>query len=534
MGRVGKYAALGMCIAGLASTGCSAGDSAGDTTSSESDVNPGPPDAQPGQAHLLATVKVDAKHTVEFYELGEGNIAVHETADLGQAPVGIEKLRSLPLVDQFKAVAGASAEVPLALSEAQARLSQRIAPVVTDSPLDLKDVSAGRDPRTFGAPGLRAQAYGDPGDGDWWTQNFCATQDVDAVWCPVTYDWANSGWRPTLYYQTTAMAADGVQGGSMYIDYWQGAWQRIGNANIPARTWAQWTMETVGWFRSGMSGYHMYFSERYRNATPSFSAIGDWPSDRGANWTNDMQGVAHDATSWYFTNSNHIWKRGANQDLNGAPSPYYSNPWSSTWAHMGDLVYANGKVYVPLESNGGSATHSGFGVFNSALQYYGAVELPPSPIEQQCGNCAPWIAYNPRDGLFYSSSFGPKFLYKYSISVSPVKVTLIGSVRLRDGNGNPITLDHVQGGEFSDSGKLYLVAEPDDGSGGIRVVDVNNGRVQASIGVPYTPSLPTDEELEGITIWNTDVVPGGYQVGQVHVILNDNDAISNDDLYFKH
>jgi hypothetical protein len=536
VGGIHKIFLVGACVAGLISTGCGA---AGDTGSSEGSAAPVAPPAEQGEIHLLATVDIEAKHSVSFYELGDGKIALYETADLGQNPVGVEQFRSLQLVDQYRALAGTSAEVPFALSEAQARLSHRVVPAVDTLPPALADASVGNERRTNGAPALHVQAFGDPGDGDWWTQNFCASQDVDAVYCPVTYDWVNSGWRPTLYYQAAGMAQDSVQGASMYVDYWQsGAWQRVYNPTIAPRAWGRWTMETVGWFRSGVSGYHVYFSERYRNATPAFSALGDWPNGHGAGWTNDIQGVAHDATSWYFTNTNHIWKRGAGEDLNGSPSPYYSNPWSATWSHMGDLVYANGKIYVPLEKNGGSATHSGFGVFNTALQYYGAAALPAlpaaSPIEQQCSDCCPWVAYNPRDGLFYSSSFGPNFLYKYTISVNPVTITLVGSVRLQDGNGNPITLNSIQGGEFSDSGKLYLVSGSGDGGGGIRVVDVNNGRVQTQISFPFNPSYPSLDEPEGITIWNTSAVPGAYNVGQVHVLLNDNDLTNNDDLYFKH
>lgn len=116
-------------------------------------------------------------------------------------------------------------------------------------------------------------------------------------------------------------------------------------------------------------------------------------------------------------------------------------------------------------------------------------------------------------------------------------------------SGNQITLDNMQGGEFSESGHLFYVI-----SGyydtyydydGISVFDMQTGRMIAHslngiepFNYEFTPGY-TAEEPEGLTIWDLDdrspEETGGVR-GQLHVIMLDN-GISwavEDDVYLKH
>jgi hypothetical protein len=220
-------------------------------------------------------------------------------------------------------------------------------------------------------------------------------------------------------------------------------------------------------------------------------------------------------------------------DLNTSPSPYYNNPWHGTYNHFGDISYGAGYLFVALEGGGGSASRGAVGVFNTNLQYYGWQTFPLAAESDQ-GGSAPWVAYNPRDGLLYSSSFNASYLNKYSWSVTyssgwRVNLSFVGRIQLRDGNGNPMSLSSLQGAEFSNTGKLYLSS---DSAGGIYVVDVFNGRVQTFIPVQIDHS--SGEELEGITLWDLDSGAAPNVRGQLHLQLLDNDTSSVDDLYLKH
>jgi hypothetical protein len=546
----------------ITTTSCSGpgSDTGGDTSS---------PSAVETSATLLTRVPLGGHHAVEFYALEEHSVALREVGDLGdiEQRVDLPALAGKSLSEMYRAlVQDDTAPVPLSLALAEAQAKDAPAAERATSPLldgDGPAVSAvGSTREATGTPGLDERRPApptqdtapsllaiDPGtDASWWSQNFCGTSDVDGVWCPTNIGGATSGWRPTLYYESTGMSASATATATYYVDEWQnGAWVRIVTSTLQARTWEKWWFQRTGWWRSGVSGALVHFAERFRNATPGFTAISDHPFDRSYEAANDMQGVTHDATSWYFTNAkvalgnpqSHIWKYPVTTDVNNDPSPYYSNPWQGTYNHFGDIVHASGVIYVALESSGGSASRAAIGAFNSQLQYYGYGVLPQNPStvpagSDQGGSC-PWVAYNPRDGLFYSSSFNPSYLNKYSIgiySTAPrVRVTYQGSVKLYDAAGAALTLQRIQGGKFSASGKLYLAQDVQ--GGGIVVVDVYNGRLQTRIPVQFDPA-GENEELEGLDIWDLEDGRAPGIRGHVHVILVQNDTFSNDNFYFKH
>ncbi|WP_437995826.1 hypothetical protein WMF26_32020 [Sorangium sp. So ce185] len=510
-------------------------------------------------ASALAVARLSDTHAVEFRELEPGLVALVEVGSVDERdePVDLSEILRRPLPEAFSYLAPGE-PIPAALINAEDRRAARISQ--RDSTADAappEPVALGHDqqrvelrraweanPEARSAGALLGTAslaveWDWTGDARWFEQNFCERSTVDSSWCPTNVGWAWTGWRETMYFDTTLMNADFSANASAKVETWNCnggcSWKIFANETIAPRYWRRFWFETVGWYRSSLSGARVHLTERFRKATPPFTAISDYPFDRSFEAGNDLQGVTHDASNWYFTNAklawpnptrSHIWRVPVGADLNASPT-IYNNPWHGVYNHFGDIVHVSGKIYVPLETGGGSGTGSAIGVFNTALQYYGYAVLPGP----QGGSC-PWIAYNPKDSLFYSSSFDTSYIDKYEITVgSSVSITHRGRFELRDGNGNPTPLTRVQGGKFSSSGKLYL--SQDVQGGGIVVVDPYNGRIQKRIPVVFDKN-GEDEELEGLDIWDLDDGRAPGVRGHVHVLMIQNEDLSNDDWYFKH
>jgi hypothetical protein len=485
---------------------------------------------------LVARADLGNGHTVEFYDV-EGTPVIREVglASNFKDAVKFEELRALTPLERFQAISSV-AKVPQALKSAQMRWSTR--PTVDEGdtedvrPLDGQPAAGGSQKARIAAPLAASYSIDPQADAAWWLQTFCPSYDVDSAWCPTNMSWAHSGWRKTMYYDTSCMNTALTGTATCWLEHYNtstGLWDRWGTATLNPRSWQRWWVETQGWTRSGIDGTGIHFTERFRNSPPVLTSLGNWPSNDAHYWTEELQGITHDSSNWYLASRTNIMRFALTDDLHNYPNLYYANPWASEWKHMGSPTYANGKVYVPLEKDGGSATRAAIGVFNTALNYYGTGTLPypPSGIpDEQGANSCPWVAYNPRDGLFYSSGFNPGWLYVYNIQGTTVNYAR--AVRIADGNGNPIRLTHVQGGAFSDSGKLYLITHD---PAYILSVDPYNGRVQSSTWTEEHPGYY--EEMEGITV--LDSTGKGYPgiKGQIHVLLLDNDA-GQDDWYFKH
>ncbi|MFP2932875.1 hypothetical protein ACLESO_48560 [Pyxidicoccus sp. 3LG] len=78
------------------------------------------------------------------------------------------------------------------------------------------------------------------------------------------------------------------------------------------------------------------------------------------------------------------------------------------------------------------------------------IPMPENSPQRSPGNF-PWMARNPKNGLWYSSRFNATELYVYAISDS--SITYKGTVQL------PQTISRIQGGEFSPSGRLFLATD---------------------------------------------------------------------------
>ena len=294
----------------------------------------------------------------------------------------------------------------------------------------------------------------------------------------------------------------------------------------------------------------------------------DYPKDREPGWSDNLQGVTHDNSSWYFTQTGILWRFPAGRDLNstlkptliapiigdegaisfadtdaGAVSPIVAGVVGLTLSdklkqlgcyHLGACNYYQGMVYVPIEG--------------STPPLVVAIQVSESsilcdtknvaPLTNQAANQAPWCAINPLNGMLYSSSFridqSGLSVYRLSKNVGlGIKLDFVGMFALFDSAGNQKIIDRVQGGCFSNRGHLYLVS--DDGTG-ILGFDMLTGRQTAYIPVDYQPTTfgKSKEEIEDITIWDLDTGQSPGISGQLHLVMIDNLGSGADDLYFKH
>jgi hypothetical protein len=291
----------------------------------------------------------------------------------------------------------------------------------------------------------------------------------------------------------------------------------------------------------------------------------NFPDARQNDISHAIQGVTHDESNWYFTQyyptwPDHkregiIWKIPMDVSLNhnfsgtdknrgiirkALPSSLLDDKY---W-HPGDPDYHKDRLLVPVEATGGVRHRGKIAVFNSKnLNFIGSAELYRNKDDR-----APWCAINPLDGLLYTSSFCDpcpdpnKFvLYVYApiITNNSIDLKFKGEFELFDTDGKPALIDRIQGGCFSSSGHLYLSSDTDRSReyGRLYVFDMLSGRKIHSIGVPRKRRKVRSQELEGITVWNTEQKNIDRVEAQIHILMLHAEewrGMGHDDMYFKH
>jgi hypothetical protein len=292
-----------------------------------------------------------------------------------------------------------------------------------------------------------------------------------------------------------------------------------------------------------------------------YEFLGDYPSDREAGWTEDIQGVTHDNDYWFFTQIPVLWKFPVWMDLNEYINA--ANPArgilktdipialsSSGYKHFGDLDHYNGHLFVPMEGTSPPV----IAVFRAAdLHFVGSF-----PLIHPCGDHsmrpqvhAAWCAINPKNGELITSDGkiargGHDFcLFCFRIDHNALAA---GRVTARCVSFKhlivPFTLEQMQGGAFSEDGSLLflthgLYKDCDEKKCGIKVFDWgHSGLVASSVNGSGSFNFEFHQgdyqEPEGITIWDLDNGRAPHIGGQVHAIMLENDRFSADDLYFKH
>jgi len=580
---VGAFISAGALVATVSIAGC--GDSDG---SNQRDVELPSPDHV--DATMVAETVLSERHLVRLYRLDSGGMAIHELVHEDEQATLTSWSGRGSLIDFVHAqIPTLAVPPPFTTEPIDAAQNASLIPPTRPSARTPKSANQPKDDRPRLAPPPARQAAADtllldsptqepsptpqatvasssgrapdglgstPSSGtaqptakgivstngfDWgadaaaWANKYCSNANdgwgntvawFDGIWCPTNVGWAISGYRPTIDFEARGMNASFTASATNWVEQWTGTtWDRFISVSVPPRYQSLWIFDANQTYRSGISGDIVDFSIRYRRQMPATTELGDYPfdfSDWAYDLTDNLQGVANDGTNWYFTNMMDIAKTNVGTALeNFSPVTYRMPvPWQQAgFNHMGDLVYANGLLYVPMEGS-----QRAIGVFTTALTYIGYAIIPQDH--------AAWLAYNPRDGLFYSSNEfdAVHHLNKYKITVNGLTVNAIpeGTVSLV-GNWAPIL--SLQGGEFSTKGNLYVSS--DVAGGGIREIDVLTGFVGGRGHVTFSPGFPDEEELEGLTIWNLDNGTAPGIGGQIHLLMVDND-INTDDLYFKH
>jgi hypothetical protein len=218
---------------------------------------------------------------------------------------------------------------------------------------------------------------------------------------------------------------------------------------------------------------------------------------------------------------------------------------------MGDLVYyeheGQGFVILPMEA----PDRAGLAAFraDASLAYVDHIALFPGANSHQSHWA--WVAVDPSGNLYGSDFMDVDRLFRYPVDWSALTQSnqlLVSNadaveIPLLDENGNALSIDAVQGGEFAPGGSmLYLIngftVPPIQGR--IHAFDVPGFQrvAQSCDGCgPFNfesdPGPPAFDEPEGATIWDLEGT-GSPQRGKLHVIIVDNDDPDVDDVMIKH
>ncbi|NLE87260.1 MAG: PQQ-binding-like beta-propeller repeat protein [Myxococcales bacterium] len=199
--------------------------------------------------------------------------------------------------------------------------------------------------------------------------------------------------------------------------------------------------------------------------------------------THEAQGITTGDNSWYMVAGNRVWKYplagSLRSHIESNNSVSAANPLGPrTDDHLGDLVYADGKVYVA--GHGHTIV-----VFDKDLNYLGMADASaPHLAEWSLRSALAWIAHDPARNRFYSSDFDMAW---WAESFEIVDCTVVSNCdartterfELRDprpvhfvkeGTGELQGIARVQGGAVADQ-TLYLTSDVADG--GIVAVDLS-------------------------------------------------------------
>lgn len=234
-------------------------------------------------------------------------------------------------------------------------------------------------------------------------------------------------------------------------------------------------------------------------------------------WTEECQGIVTDGNFWYLVSNNNekraIYKFSLDFNIVGAVAVYTEGH------HIGHPAFGNGKIYVPVEPPD-EDDNARVWVLDTELISLGVFDLGENTEDRHPPGKMPWCAVNPWNSYLYSSvSSGVGSISAYDPNNS---FSFKGTLSIE---GEQV--DKVQGGCFSKNGHLYLTSEETED---IRGYSALNGKFLGSYKVDYNKS--DDEEMEGLTLGHITHANGISSY--VHVIILDNDTLSNDDVYFKH
>ena len=146
---------------------------------------------------------------------------------------------------------------------------------------------------------------------------------------------------------------------------------------------------------------------------PDTMFLGDSPGAASPGWTDNVQGVAHDASNWFFTTQSDpfLIKFPVGFNLNNEFDPEDPDTWPAGamavpmpailalmgYEEMKDLDQANGFLFVPVDDPDEGEQVTGIAVFRTSdLDYRGFYQITEIPHTS-------FAAFNPHDGYLYVS-----------------------------------------------------------------------------------------------------------------------------------
>jgi hypothetical protein len=247
-------------------------------------------------------------------------------------------------------------------------------------------------------------------------------------------------------------------------------------------------------------------------------------------WTDECQGLATIDQSWYVVSNNenrravYRFAFGSWDELGSAELP------GGLGDHVGAPATNAGTIFVPVDGNQGPHVW----MLDAQLNTTGIADLSDKPGVKDDGDIMGWCAVNPWNGFYYSS--GGMHVRKVHAYDPMEAFAYRGSLVLRDAEVNG-----VQGGRFTANGHLYINSDvrvagnaepPLRATKDIRAYSSLNGAFLGSCPVEYDPSFTVAEEMEGFTLFTRKNQQG--ELSYVHVLILDNDLLSDDDIRIIH
>lgn len=165
--------------------------------------------------------------------------------------------------------------------------------------------------------------------------------------------------------------------------------------------------------------------------------------------------------------------------------------------HIGDIDYANGKLYISLDSEAGDYQNGHVAIFNASdLSYTGELhELVGAPTNPH-NDVASWVAVDAAAGLGYGKEWqNGNTINVYNLNDWSFKGTITMDQNLKN----------IQGAKVFD-GKLYFSAH--DSTKGVYTVDLQTGHVEKLFDIPQAANA--GNETEGLAVRAT--ANGGIEI----------------------
>lgn len=217
------------------------------------------------------------------------------------------------------------------------------------------------------------------------------------------------------------------------------------------------------------------------------------------------QGVTTDGTNWYFSGTNALEKTTGSFDpqllVNPAIPDILKNPSKYSdigLNHIGDIDYADGKLYISLDTSNRSPTTGGkyerpvFAIYDAkTMTFLGQAYVLNPPHGTH--DVASWVAVDAKNGLGYGMAYGnAKELAVYNLSDWSFKQYIPLSQ----------TIDQAQGGKIF-NGWMYFSTDNDDKL--IYRANLTTGQVELLGNL----KMNGEQEIEGLAFKRT---PQGWSM----------------------